>query len=230
VTLPELLRNPTVKAEQADAGITTIGGLLLTYPVHQAADICFCHGNLVPVGRDQLPHLEQTRAIVRRFNDRYAGGQAVLTEPQALLSAAPALLGADGRKMSKSRGNAITLRASEDETVRVIRRAVTDADRHISYDPHRRPEVSSLVLTAALCRDEDPHEVAAAVGGRGAAALKALAAEAVNEHLRPIRRRRAQLAADRGFVREVLAAGNARANQLAATTLQEVQAVLGMRY
>src|SRR5690625_6112486 len=70
VTQPELERNPTVKTELAAAGKSAMGGLLLTYPVHQAADILFCHGNLVPVGRDQLPHIEQTRVIARRFNER----------------------------------------------------------------------------------------------------------------------------------------------------------------
>ena len=74
VSVAELQRNPTVKDEAASAGITSIGGLLLTYPVHQAADILFCKANVVPVGRDQLPHLEQTRVIARRFNDRYAAG------------------------------------------------------------------------------------------------------------------------------------------------------------
>ena len=71
VSVAELQRNPTVKDEATRAGITSIGGLLLTYPVHQAADILFCKANVVPVGRDQLPHLEQTRVVARRFNERY---------------------------------------------------------------------------------------------------------------------------------------------------------------
>src|SRR4029077_5495695 len=71
VSVAELQRNPTVKDEAATAGITSINGLMLTYPVHQAADILFCKGNLVPVGKDQLPHIEQTRVVARRFNERY---------------------------------------------------------------------------------------------------------------------------------------------------------------
>jgi len=108
VTVAELGRNPTVKAE-ADATRARRGmsGLLFTYPVHQAADILFCHGNLVPVGRDQLPHLELTRLIARRFNERYAAGTTVFREPDALLSAAPVLLGTDGTKMSKSRARTL---------------------------------------------------------------------------------------------------------------------------
>jgi len=112
VTLPELLRNPTVKEEAAASGMTALNGLMLTYPVHQAADILFCQATLVPVGADQLPHVEQTRAIARRFNRRYAPNRPVFPEPEALLSNAPTLLGIDGRKMSKSRNNAIALAAS----------------------------------------------------------------------------------------------------------------------
>jgi tryptophanyl-tRNA synthetase len=109
VSVAELQRNPTVKDEAKSAGITSIGGLLLTYPVHQAADILFCKANVVPVGRDQLPHLEQTRVVARRFNDRYA---PVFPEPGALLSEAPLILGTDGTKMSKSKGNVVELRMS----------------------------------------------------------------------------------------------------------------------
>jgi tryptophanyl-tRNA synthetase len=226
-TVPELQRNPTVKSEAADAGLSSISGLLLTYPVHQAADILFCHGNLVPVGQDQLPHIEQTRLIARRFNERFG---PVFTEPQALLSESPALLGIDGRKMSKSRGNGISLRAGEDETARLIRRAVTDAERTISYEPDRRPEVASLLLMGAMCAGTLPESLADQVGNGGAARLKQLVTEAVNEHLRPLRRRRAELAAEPGVVRSALATGAERANAQADQTLTDVQETLGMCY
>ena len=100
---PELARNPTVKEERAASGLQAASGLLFTYPVHQAADILFCHGNVVPVGKDQLPHLEMTRVIARRFNQRYSPPKPFFPEPEALLSEAPLLLGTDGQKMSKSR-------------------------------------------------------------------------------------------------------------------------------
>jgi tryptophanyl-tRNA synthetase len=227
VSVAELQRNPTVKAETAATGDRTMSGLMLTYPVHQAADILAVGGNLVPVGRDQLPHLELTRAIARRFDQRYG---PVLPEPEALLGDAPLLLGTDGTKMSKSRGNAIALRDDEDRTARLLRRAVTDAERTISYEPERRPEVAGLVLLGALCRGEDPHAFADGIGDRGAAALKAAVTEAVNEHLRPMRRRRAELAADPGVVAEVLRRGTARAAALAGDTLDRVRAAMGMRY
>src|ERR671933_1188670 len=186
VSVAEVGRNPTVKEEVAASAGAGTSALMLTYPVHQAADILAFRANLVPVGRDQLPHLELTRTIARRFNERYGAGGTYFHEPEALLSAAPRLLGLDGeRKMGKSAGNAIALRASADETARLIRRAKTDAERRIEFDPVRRPEVSNLVLLAALCRGEAPEAIAAQVGDGGASALKALATEAVNERPGP---------------------------------------------
>jgi tryptophanyl-tRNA synthetase len=237
VTVPELRRNPTVKDEIAHSRQTSVSGLMFTYPVHQAADILCVRANLVPVGQDQLPHVEVARTIARRFNDRYpapggpgSGSTGVFPSPDALLSQAPLLLGTDGGKMSKSRGNAIELRATPDETARLIRSAKTDAVRHISYDPAARPEVSSLVLLAALCLDLDPTSVADSIGGGGSAALKRTLTEAVNERFAPVRARRAELAADLGHVRQVLRDGCERARATATATLEAVRGVMGMRY
>ena len=232
VTDGELRRNPTVKDEIAHSRQASVSGLMLTYPVHQAADILAVKGNLVPVGQDQLPHVEVTRLVARRFNDRYpgAGGVPVFPEPDALLSDAPLLLGTDGGKMSKSRGNAIALRATADETARLIRGAKSDGRRHISYDPAGRPEVSSLVLLAALCLDRDPVAVADEIGGGGAALLKRTVTEAVNERFAAIRARRVELAADRGHARQVLRDGCARARAVAEVTLEEVRDAMGTRY
>jgi tryptophanyl-tRNA synthetase len=232
VTDGELRRNPTVKDEIAHSRQASVSGLMLTYPVHQAADILAVKGNLVPVGQDQLPHVEVTRLVARRFNDRYpgAGGAPVFPEPDALLSDAPLLLGTDGGKMSKSRGNAIALRATADETARLIRGAKSDGLRHISYDPAGRPEVSSLVLLAALCLDRDPAAVADEIGSGGAALLKRTVTEAVNERFAAIRARRAELAADRGHARQVLRDGCARARAVAEVTLEEVRDAMGTRY
>jgi len=227
VSVAELERNPTVKDEIAHSRQSSVSGLMFTYSVHQAADILFCKGTLVPVGRDQLPHLELTRTIARRFNDRYGNGSPVFPEPEALLSAAPLLLGTDGTKMSKSRNNSIALAADADDTARLIRGAKTDATRHITYDPANRPEVSSLVLLAALCLDRDPHLVADDIGSAGAAGLKRLVTEAVNEHLAPMRARRRELAQDLGHIRRILRAGNERANAIADATLAEVRTAMG---
>ncbi|MEB8339110.1 tryptophan--tRNA ligase [Streptomyces endophyticus] len=230
VSVAELSRNPTVKDEIAHSRQSAVSGLMFTYPVHQAADILFCKANLVPVGQDQLPHLEVTRTVARRFNDRYGNGTPLFPQPEALLSTAPLLLGTDGTKMSKSRGNAIALSATPDETARLIRGARTDAERHITYDPRTRPEVSSLVLLAALCEGAEPNAVAQEIGDGGGAALKRRVTESVNEYLAPIRARRECYAQDRALVRGVLRAGNERAGALADATLREVRAAMNADY
>ncbi|GGV12576.1 tryptophan--tRNA ligase [Kitasatospora herbaricolor] len=225
VSVAELGRNPTVKDEIAHSRQSAVSGLMFTYPVHQAADILFCKADLVPVGQDQLPHLEVARTVARRFNERYGAG--IFPRPRALLSEAPLLPGTDGGKMSKSRGNAIVLAADEDETARLVRGARTDAERRISYDPAGRPGVAGLLQLAALCQDRTPGELAEEIGDGGAAALKRTVTEAVNEHLRPIRARRAELAADRAHIRQVLRTGAERANAVADATLAEVRAAMG---
>jgi tryptophanyl-tRNA synthetase len=230
VSVAELSRNPTVKDEIAHSRQSSVSGLMFTYPVHQAADILFCKANLVPVGQDQLPHVELTRTIAHRFNDRYAAGTIVFPQPDALLSSAPLLLGTDGSKMSKSRGNAVTLAADADETARLIKGAKTDSERHITYDPVTRPEVSSLLLLAALCQGRTPHEVAADIGSTGAAALKRTVTEAVNDYLAPIRARRSEYARDRAHLRRILREGNERARAVADNTLAEVRTTMNNHY
>lgn len=226
VSEAELHRNPTVKTEHAASG-RALSGLLLTYPVHQAADILFCKGNLVPVGKDNLPHVELTRTIARRFNDRYA---PIFPEPEALVTATPEVLGLDGRKMSKSYGNAIALGMTADETAAMIRRTRTDEQRLITFDPDSRPGVSGLLSTAALCLGASPESLAADIGDAGSGRLKQLATDAANEFLAEHRRRRAEFAADPTIVDEVLRRGNAHANEIAERTLGEVREAMGMGY
>lgn len=227
VSVAEVSRNPTVKEEYAATGGTAMSALMFTYPVHQAADILFCQANLVPVGKDQLPHLELTRTIARRFNERYG---RYFAPPEGLLGAAPLLLGIDGTKMSKSRGNSIPIRATADETAKLIKGAKTDAERFISYEPERRPEVANLVLLTALCRNEKPEAVAAAIGGGGAAMLKAELTEAINDRFAAIRARRREVAADRAYLRQVLSDGNVRANAIANRTLKDVHRLMHTAY
>jgi len=227
VSVAELQRNPTVKDEAASAGITSINGLMLTYPVHQAADILFCKANVVPVGKDQLPHIEQTRVVARRFNERYG---AIFPEPGALLSAATNVLGTDGTKMSKSKGNVIELRMTADETAKKIKGAKTDSDRQITFDPANRPEVANLLTVASLCEGTPPEQIAAEIGNGGGGGLKTRVTDALNTYFAPLRARREELAADPGFVDEVLRRGNARANEIAEATLTEVRDAMGMTY
>jgi len=227
VSVAELQRNPTVKDEAASAGIKSINGLMLTYPVHQAADILFCKGNLVPVGKDQLPHIEQTRVVARRFNERYG---ATFPEPDALLSESTNVLGLDGTKMSKSRGNAIELRMTADETAKVIKKAKTDSDRQITYDPVGRPEVSNLLTVVATCEGTTPEQVAEEIGDGGGGGLKARVTEAVNTYFAPLRERRREIEGDPSYVASVLRQGNERANRVADATLDEVRRKMGMTY
>ena len=204
VTESELHRNPTVKSELEATDGRAMSGLMLTYPVHQATDILFCQANLVPVGKDQLP--------------------------QALLSQAPMLLGLDGEKMSKSRHNTIELRMSADETAKALKKAKTDSERVITYDPVNRPEVSNLLMLASLCGAGAPEEIAERIGDGGAGTLKKVTTEAVNEFFAPIRARRAELAANEDYLLEVLGQGNARANEVANRTLDDVRTAMQMNY
>ena len=226
VTESELMRNPTVKAEQEASG-HALTGLLLSYPVHQACDILFCKGNVVPVGKDQLPHIEQTRQIARRFNERYG---RVFPEPHGLLTDAVEIPGLDGRKMSKSYGNAIALSATEEETAKLIKKSQTDSERMITFDKENRPGVSALLTTAALTTGRTEEDIAAEIGNDGAGALKRYVTESVNTYLAPIRERRRELEGQPEMVREILHEGNRRANEIANATLDEVREAMGMVY
>lgn len=231
VTNAELSRNPTVKEEIKASGRQQINAGMYTYPVHQAADILFCKATVVPVGKDQLPHLELTRTMARRFNARYGGGKAVFPEPQPLLSGAPSILGLDGSdKMSKSRNNAIMLSSSEDETAAYIKTAKTDVARLITYDPIDRPEVANLLLLLSLCTSKSPEALASEIGDSGASRLKSLLTEALNEYLRPLRQRRRALEKDPEFIHGVLRKGITRAREVAQQTLAEVRQAMGMVY
>ena len=226
VSEAELQRNPTVKAEMEASG-HELTGLLLTYPVHQACDILFCKGNVVPVGRDQLPHIELTRLIARKFNNRYG---KVFPEVDALLSDTPLLPGLDGRKMSKSYGNAISISMTAEETAKRIKKSQTDSERMITFDPEGRPGVSGLLSTAAICTGRAPEEIAEEIGMGGSGQLKKYVTEAVNGYFEPIRERRHAFEQDLGYVKDVLHEGNRRANEIAEATLAEVREAMGMVY
>jgi tryptophanyl-tRNA synthetase len=226
VSVAEVGRNPTVKREIAASGRKATNALMFTYPVHQAADILFCHANLVPVGRDQLPHLELTRTIARRFNDRYSPERPYFPAPEPLLSTASLVLGLDGQKMSKSRQNGVPLGATADATAALIRGATTDSERTITYEPARRPEISNLVLLTALCQGRSPEAVAAEIGDGGAATLKRVLIECINDHFQPIRTRRMELLRDHAYLRHALHQGNARARVVAEKTLREVRELM----
>ena len=158
VTVNSLRHNPTVKSEANERGYNQLYYGFLGYPVSQAADITFCKATLVPVGDDQIPHIEQTRRIVRRFNELYA---PVLVEPEAVVGEVPRLVGLDGKsKMSKSLGNAIMLDSTAKEVREKIQVAVTDPARIRKSDPGH-PEVCPVFTYHQAFAPETADEIAA---------------------------------------------------------------------
>lgn len=230
VSAAELARNPTVKEEIANAGLTNVSIGMYTYPIHQACDILFCKGNVVPVGKDQLPHIELTRNIAKAFNRKFCRGrEPVFPIPYALLSETPNILGLDGnQKMSKSRNNAVFLSNTEDETRDLIKKAKTDSERVITYEPVRRPEVANLLMLVSLCTKESPEDIAAKIGDKGSGALKKLLTDALNEELRPLREKRRRLEKEEGYIRQVLLSGVEKARAVAVKTLDEVRVAMNM--
>ena len=231
VSVPELERNPTVKEEVQAANLKVVSGSMFTYPVHQAADILFCKSHLVPVGKDQLAHLEISRKLARRFNKRYAPDAPVFPVPSALLSEVPMILGLDGsQKMSKSRGNAIFLKMSAAETQKALMKAKTDSDRQITFDPEGRPEVAGLLTLLSLVTDQSPEAWAEQIGDGGGGTLKKTLAEALNAYLEPIRTRRLEFEGQADIVQQVLERGHATARDIARNTLAEVRRSMKMDY
>jgi len=230
VSVSEIERNPTVKSEVETLGIDAMSGLMFNYPVHQAADILFCHGNLVPGGKDQLPHVEIARKIARRFNATYCGGEAYFPEPTLLFGDAPMLLGTDGRKMGKSLKNAIYIRDDETATAMLLKRAVTDSERRITYEPVRRPEVANLLLMASCATGRPPEEIAEEVGDGGAGKLKQVATDAINSYFAPMRARRREYAKDPKIVDKLLGRGEEIARERARKTIQEVHVRMHLDY
>lgn len=230
VTRGELDRNPTVKDEILKSNIKNINAGMYTYPVHQAVDILFCKASVVPVGKDQLPHLELTRTIAKRFNDKYCKKEnPIFPLPHALLSTSPSIIGLDGvHKMSKSLNNAIMLSNTEDETARLIKKAVTDSNRTITYDPINRPAVSNLLTLISLCTNEPPEDIAKRIGDKGAGKLKEELTIAINEELKPLRKKRGELAQNIGYIKEVLQDGVNNARSIAIKTLDEVRLSMNM--
>ncbi len=227
VSNSELSKNPTIKEEIQASGQNVINAGMYTYPVHQAADILFCKSDVVPVGKDQLPHIELTRNIAKRFNKKFKA--RVFREPTGLLSETPMILGLDGgQKMSKSRNNTIMIKATEDETMKAVKSAKTDSERLITYDPDNRPEVANLLRIAALASGNTPEQLATEIGDQGAGKLKQVVTESINEHFREIRQRRYQLENDLDFVRSILREGIAESRDVAQKTLKEVRRAMNM--
>jgi tryptophanyl-tRNA synthetase len=233
VTVARLERNPTVKQEIILRGFERdIPAGFLTYPASQAADISAFKAALVPVGEDQIPMIEQTNEIVRRFN-RLANRE-ILVECKALVPEIGRLPGIDGKaKMSKSLGNTINLGASADEITAAVKKVYTDPLHLRVQDPgHLEGNVAFIYLDAfdtdkAALEEMKAHYVR---GGLGDSIVKKRLELVLQEMLAPIRARREEFAKDKGHVMQILKEGTAKAREVAARTTDEVKAALGLRY
>mgnify|MGYP001404415777 CR=1 FL=1 len=222
ITVPRLERNPTLKDQLRDLDIGSVLYGHLGYPVLQAADILLYKGEYVPVGEDQVPHVEITREIARHFNDRFG---FVFKEPEPLLTASSRLLGLDGNaKMSKSLGNTILL-SDEPETVfGRLKKAVTDTQKVRKGDPGR-PEVCVVYQYHQTFNSSETEEIATNCrsGALGCSDCKKRCSESINAVLAPFLEKRKTLEANPEFVRDVLADGEKRARITAGETMSQVR-------
>lgn len=222
-----LRHNPTVKTEAAQHGFKDMTYGFLGYPVSQAADISIFKAHLVPVGEDQIPHIELARKIVRRFNDLY---KPVLVEPEVLVGDVPRLVGLDGKaKMSKSLNNAIFLADTPEEVWQKIRNAVTDPARIHKTDPGH-PEVCTVYEYQQVFNPEEVAEIEhdCRQGHIGCVNCKKKLSEKINQLLEPMRERRTQYNND--SIREILIEGTKKAHRTALDTMAEVREAMGINY
>ncbi|MFH1638758.1 MAG: tryptophan--tRNA ligase [Chloroflexota bacterium] len=222
-----LLRVPTFK-EKARQQPQNVNYGLVGYPVLMTADIILYKAEAVPVGEDQLPHLELAREIVRRFNDKFS---KTFPEPVARLTEFPIILGLDGKdKMSKSLGNHIEIAATPEETKLRIMTAVTDPARKRRTDAGH-PEVCNVYTLQRYFNPSQLNEMETRCRSAeiGCVACKELLSEGINRALQPFREKRAELARNPEYIREVLADGAKRAQVIARTTLEEVRQKMGLR-
>ena len=226
--VPWLERNPTYKEqikELTGKDLSTYG--FLGYPVLQAADITIYKASKVPVGVDQAPHVELTREIVRRFNQLY---RPVFPEPEVLLTETQKLPGLDGRKMSKSYGNAVFLSDTPKEIDQKLSRMMTDPARVKRADPGEPEKCPAFQLHKIYCTAEEIAEVSKGcrTAGIGCLECKKVMIKHVIEDLAPFREKRAHYAARPEEVEDVLRAGHDRAEKVAAATMGEVRETLGL--
>lgn len=233
VTINRLKRNPTVKAEIQQKGFgENLTAGFLTYPVHQACDITIVKGTLVPVGSDQLPMIEQTNEIARRFNHIYNAD--IFPEVKPIISSVPRLPGIDAKaKMSKSLGNAIFLSESADEVAKKVMGMYTDPD-HIRVEDPGKIE-GNVVFTYLDAFDPDKQKVQELKdhyqrGGLGDVKVKKYLIGVLNDFLEPIRKKRQVFAKDSKAVMDIALKGSEQVREIAAETMKEVKAAICLDY
>jgi tryptophanyl-tRNA synthetase len=228
--VPWLERVPTFKEQQeqiSEKDLTTYG--FLGYPLLQTADIVIYKADAVPVGEDQAPHIELAREIVRRFNNLYG---EVFPEPQTLLTQAKRIPGTDGRKMSKSYGNAIYLKDDPDTVRQKLRPMLTDPARKRRSDPGTPEKCPVFDLHKAFSPQATLEWAAhgCRTAGIGCLDCKAKLAEHMLEKLEAVHARRPEFAKRPDLVWDVLLEGSRRAREVAEATMEEVRSAMKIRY
>ncbi|MFH1576420.1 MAG: tryptophan--tRNA ligase [Candidatus Margulisiibacteriota bacterium] len=227
IPVPWLERVPTYKSKIAELKGKDLGTYgFLGYPVLQAADILIYKADYVPVGKDQLPHIELTREVVRRFNQFYGN---VMTEPEDLLTEFPVLPGLDGRKMSKSYGNTIAISDSPEVIKKKVSTMVTDPAR-VKKEDKGHPEVCSVYeFYKVFARDRtDTVAVECRQAQRGCVACKKELAQALVDYLAPIHAKRQEFEKQPEKLEQILAQGSAKARKIAVQTLNEAKQAMGL--
>ena len=231
ITSSRLERNPTLKEQVRDLNMDSLMYGHLGYPVLQAADILLYKGNVVPVGEDQIPHVEITREIARKFNNHYLHpvlGE-VFAEPEPKITKFSRLVGLDGKaKMSKSLGNTILLADGPEEVMKKMRTAVTDTEKIRKNDPGH-PEVCTVFSyhkKFATQEQLESIEVDCRAGSLGCVDCKKLCAGNISRELAPLIEKRRYYEANMDLVKEILLEGEMKAKVIACQTMQEVRAAM----
>lgn len=225
ITTARLERNPTLKEQVRDLNIENVIYGHLGYPVLQSADILLYKGDAVPVGEDQLPHVEISREIARRFNNQYGN---VFPEPEGVLTKFARLPGLDGNtKMSKSLNNTILLSDSPDEVQHKLRKAVTDPQKIRKNDPGR-PEICLVFTYHNKFNPEETPEIESGCrsGILGCVECKLKCSSKINMFLEPIISKRKQYENDLNSVKDILSDGESKARKIAEQTMNEVHQVM----
>lgn len=225
VSMNVLRHNPTVKTEAANYGYDDMTYGFIGYPVSQTADITFCNADLVPVGEDQKPHLELARKLVRRFNDLYCPDAPLLKEPEIMLSEHPRLMGLDGNaKMGKSLGNAIYLSDTAETVKQKVSKAVTDPSRIRATDPGH-PDICVVAKYHSVFTPAEHEDICerCKAGTIGCVACKKQLTQSLNDLLDPFRERRAYYESHLDEVRDIIRAGNDRANAIGNENIAKIK-------
>ncbi|MDD5221407.1 MAG: tryptophan--tRNA ligase [Candidatus Paceibacterota bacterium] len=228
VTLARVKRNPTVKDEMQSSGIKKASVGFVSYPISQAADILSVMANYVPVGKDQLPHIELTREIASNFNRQFGN---VFPIPEAILSKTPMLVGLDGQKMSKSRNNAIFLSDSAKTVEEKVMKAITDPKK-IRLGDKGHPKVCNIYKYYEAFFPEKAKEIKGMCesGKIGCVECKKQMARLLNEFLDPFRSKRDEFAKQDGLIESILEEGRKKTQEKTSKTLSLVKKAMGMDY